>query len=58
LKDGHLHYDHLEAAPVVSRKDVVELQGYTRNVYIEDTVAEYIVRLVAPRAGNRPSARG
>jgi len=46
LKGGHLHYDHMEASPVVSRKDVVELQGYTRQVFIEDTVAEYIVRLV------------
>lgn len=46
LKGGHLHYDHLEADPVVSRKDVVELQNYTRQVFIEDTVAEYIVRLV------------
>jgi MoxR-like ATPase len=47
LKGGHLHYDHLETDPVVSRKDVAELQGYTRQVYIEDTVAEYMVRLVA-----------
>ncbi|WPJ94672.1 MoxR family ATPase [Coraliomargarita algicola] len=47
LKGGHLHYDHLEAAPVVSRADVVELQEYTRRVFVEDTVAEYIVRLAA-----------
>jgi MoxR-like ATPase len=45
LKAGHLHYDHLEATPVVSRKDVAELQEYTRRVFVEDTVAEYIVRL-------------
>lgn len=47
LKGGHLHYDHLEADPVVSRKDVVELQSFTRQVFVEDTVAEYIVRLAA-----------
>jgi MoxR-like ATPase len=46
LKEGHLHYDHLEAAPVVSRKEVVELQGFTRQVFLEDSIAEYIVRLV------------
>jgi len=46
LKGGHLHYDHLETEPVLTRKEVVELQGYTRKVYVEDTVAEYIVRLV------------
>lgn len=46
LKGGHLHYDHLEADPVVSRKEVVELQGFTREVFVEDTVYEYIVRIV------------
>jgi MoxR-like ATPase len=47
LKNGHLHYDQMESAPVVSRKEVMELQGFVRQVYIEDTVAEYMVRLVA-----------
>ncbi|MGJ8651831.1 MAG: AAA family ATPase [Opitutaceae bacterium] len=47
LKDGHLHYDNLEATPVVSKNDIVELQGYVRDVFIEDTVYEYIVKLVA-----------
>lgn len=46
LKNGHLHYDHMESAPVVSRKEVMELQAYAREVFIEDTVAEYMVRLV------------
>lgn len=46
LKDGHLHYDNLEASPVVSKKEILELQGYTRDVFIEDTVYEYIVKLV------------
>lgn len=47
LKGGHLHYDQQEAEPVVSRKEVIELQGFVREVYIEDTVYEYIVRLAA-----------
>ncbi|HAV11953.1 MAG TPA: ATPase [Opitutae bacterium] len=47
LKDGHLHYDHLVATPVVSKNDIVELQTYVREVYVEDTVLEYIVKLVA-----------
>ncbi|MDP4611397.1 MAG: MoxR family ATPase [Opitutales bacterium] len=46
LKDGHLHYDNLEASPVVSKKEILELQGFTRDVFIEDTVYEYIVKLV------------
>jgi MoxR-like ATPase len=45
LKDGHLHYDHLEASPVLTRQDVVDLQKYTRAVFVEESVAEYILRL-------------
>lgn len=47
LKGGHLHYDQQEADPVVSRNEVVELQGFVRGIYVEDTVYEYIVRLAA-----------
>lgn len=46
LKNGHLHYDNMDSVPVVSKKEVMELQAYVREVYIEDTVAEYMVRLV------------
>ncbi|WP_269523855.1 AAA family ATPase [Coraliomargarita parva] len=45
LQSADLHYDHLDADPVVTRQEVVELQGYAREVYLEDTVADYIVRL-------------
>lgn len=45
LKGGHLHYDQQDADPVVSRKEVIELQHFVREVFIEDTVYEYIVRL-------------
>ncbi|MEN8662862.1 MAG: AAA family ATPase [Lentimonas sp.] len=46
LKQGHLHYDQLDAAPVASKHDIVELQGFVREVYVEDTIYEYIVKLV------------
>lgn len=46
LKHGKLHYDHLEADSVVSRNDVAELQTYVREVYIEETILEYIVQIV------------
>ncbi len=46
LKDGHLHYDQLDAAPVVSKKEIIELQAHVREVYVEDTIYEYIVKLV------------
>jgi len=47
LKNGHLHYDNLEATSVVSKQEIVELQGFVRKVFIEDTVYEYIVRIAA-----------
>lgn len=45
LKGGHLHYDQQDAEPVVSRKEVIELQNFVREVFVEDTVYEYIARL-------------
>ena len=46
LKHGKLHYDHLEADAVVSRTEVSELQAYVREVFIEDSVYDYIVQIV------------
>ncbi|MFO8026282.1 MAG: MoxR family ATPase [Opitutales bacterium] len=45
LKGGHLHYDQQDAEPVVSRQEVMELQGFARQVFVEDTVYEYMVKL-------------
>jgi len=47
LKGGHLHYDQQDAEPVVSRREVMELQGFVRQVFIEDTVYAYIASLAA-----------
>jgi MoxR-like ATPase len=63
LKSGHLHYDQMDAEPVVSRAEVVELQGLVRKVYIEETVYAYIARLAAatreePRFRSGVSPRG
>jgi len=58
LKGGHLHYDHLEADPVVSRQEVIELQAYTRDVYVEDTVYEYIVKLATATRAEREFRSG
>lgn len=46
LKHGKLHYDHLEADAVVSRTEISELQAYVREVFIEDSVYNYIVQIV------------
>lgn len=47
LKGGHLHYDQQDAEPVVSRNEVMELQSFARQVFVEDTVYEYIAKLAA-----------
>lgn len=47
LSESHLHYDHLEADSVVSRQEIMEMQALTHKVFIEDSVAEFIVRLAA-----------
>jgi MoxR-like ATPase len=46
LKQGHLHYDHIETSVVVSRNEVIELQSHVRDVFIEDTVYDYMLSIV------------
>ena len=46
LKHGKFHYDHLKADPVVSCDEVIELQSYAKDVFVEDTVLEYMVRFI------------
>lgn len=46
LKRGHLHYDHLKAETVISHNEVIELQSFVRKVFIEDTVYDYMLRIV------------
>ena len=58
LKNGHLHYDNMESTPVVTRKEVMELQAHARAIYIEDSVAEYMVRLVTATRGEKAFRSG
>ena len=63
LQNGRLHYDHIEADPVLSRSEVVELQAFVREVFVEDTVADYMVQLAhatraAPEFRSGVSPRG
>jgi MoxR-like ATPase len=46
LKHGKLHYDYLDAESVVSQLEVIELQSHVREVFIEDTIFDYIVQIV------------
>ena len=47
LKGGHLHYDQQDPNPVVSRQEVMELQGFVREVFVEETIYRYIVQLAS-----------
>lgn len=58
LKRGHLHYDHLDAAAVISRSEVVDLQSLVREVFIEDTVYDYMLRLVSATRGHEALRSG
>ena len=45
LKGRHLYHDQTDVDPVVSRSEIIELQSFVREVFIEESVFEYIVRL-------------
>ncbi|MGB0416999.1 MAG: AAA family ATPase [Coraliomargarita sp.] len=58
LSTGRLHYDHIEADPVVSRSEIVELQGFVRQVYVEDSVVDYIVKIAHASRSSRAFRSG
>jgi len=41
------NYDLLDLAPVATREEIVEVQQYAPQVFVEDTVLEYILKIVA-----------
>lgn len=46
LAAAETSYDAIQLQPVVSRADLVRLQQITRRVYLEESVADYLLRLV------------
>ncbi len=40
------NYDLLDLAPVATREEIVEIQQYAPQVFVEDTVLEYILKIV------------
>jgi MoxR-like ATPase len=40
------NYDLLDLEPVATRAEIVEIQHWTPQVYVEDTVIEYILKIV------------
>lgn len=53
LQAGRLHYDHIESDPVVSRAEVMEMQSAVREVFVEETVTEYIVQIARATRAQR-----
>ncbi len=43
---GRRGYDSIEVAPVATRQDVLELQLFAPQVYVENTILQYILKIV------------
>jgi MoxR-like ATPase len=47
LRSARLAYDAIALNPVITRGDVLKLQALAREVFIEDSVLDYILKIVA-----------
>lgn len=46
LRDANLGYDELEIGPVVSMKELAEIQQMASQVYLEESLEHYLLRIV------------
>jgi len=46
LRTAHGNYDAMAISPVLKRDEVLELQALARHVFVEDSVLEYILKVV------------
>lgn len=46
LRDPNLAYDDLGVQPVLSAKDLLEIQGMTASVFLEESIEHYLLRIV------------
>jgi MoxR-like ATPase len=46
LRSAHLAYDAIALNPVVTRTDILQLQGLAQQVFVEDSVLDYILKIV------------
>ncbi len=46
LRSSRRHYDQLEIAPVLTRDELATMQAAVSHVFIEDSVLEYLLRIV------------
>jgi MoxR-like ATPase len=47
LRTAQLNYDSIPLNPVVTRSDVLQLQATARQIFVEDSVLEYLLRIVS-----------
>jgi MoxR-like ATPase len=47
LRQSHANYDNLALAPVVSAREIVTIQKLVPQVFVEDSVIEYMLKIVA-----------
>ena len=53
LENGTLRYDSIQPDPVITRNEIQRFQEYVHHVFVEESVLEYILRIVtATRAEN------
>jgi MoxR-like ATPase len=53
LQNGTLRYDSIQPDPVITRNEVQRFQEYVHHVFVEESILEYILRIVtATRAEN------
>lgn len=47
LKAGTLHYDDMRLPPVVTKRDIIDLQALATKIFIEDSLYDYIHAIVS-----------
>src|SRR5262249_17341677 len=47
LRDARMNYDQIALNPVVTRGDILKVQSLCQKVFVEDSVLEYILKIVA-----------
>ena len=46
LRSGKLHYDRTKLEPVVSKKEITDLQSQVESVFIDESIYDYIHEIV------------
>ena len=46
LQGGHRHYDHLDIESVLTQEEIIEVQEKVPEVFVEESVLDYLLRLI------------